>query len=110
MKWINDWPVMGVDTDNDGRGEPVATYKKPNVKKTYPITTPADSDEFNDNTIGLQWQWMANPKGTWAFPNAAIGALTLFSDKLPDSAKIFGMRQMFCCKNFLLMNLWLRQK
>lgn len=87
MKWINDWPVMGVDADNNGRGEPVATYKKPNVKKNYPVTTPADSDEFNDNKLGLQWQWQANPKGTWAFPNAAIGALTLFSDKLPDSAK-----------------------
>ena len=87
MKWINDWPVMGVDVDNDGRGEPVATYKKPNVQKTYPITTPADSDEFTDNKLGLQWQWQANPKGTWAFANAAIGALTLFSYKLPDSAK-----------------------
>ena len=87
MKWMNDWPVMGVDVDNDGRGEPVATYKKPNVKKTYPITTPADSDEFSGNALGLQWQWQANPKGTWAFSNAAIGALTLFSDKLPDSAK-----------------------
>jgi len=87
MKWINDWPVMGVDVDNDGRGEPVATFKKPNVKKTYPIATPPDSDEFNDNKLGPQWQWMANPKGTWAFANAASGALTLFSDKLPDSAK-----------------------
>lgn len=87
MKWINDWPVMGTDVDNDGRGEPVSTYKKPNVKKTYPITMPADSDEFDGNTLGLQWQWQANPKGTWAFANAAIGALTLFSDKLTDSAK-----------------------
>lgn len=87
MKWINDWPVMGVDADNDGKGEPVATYKKPNVKKTYPIATPADSDEFDGTTLGLQWQWQANPKGTWAFLNSSVGALTLFSDKLPDSAK-----------------------
>ena len=32
MKWLeNDWCVIGVDKDGDGCGEPVATYKKPNV-------------------------------------------------------------------------------
>ena len=42
MKWINDWPVIGVDKDGDGCGEPVLTYKKPNVGKTYPICTPQE--------------------------------------------------------------------
>ena len=37
--------------------------------------------------LGLQWQWMANSKPTWVFADAAKGALRLFSDKLPDSAK-----------------------
>jgi beta-xylosidase len=86
MKWIGDWPVIGVDKDGDGKGEPVLTYKKPNVGKTYPIATPPDSDEFNGTTLGLQWQWMANPKGTWAFMNTANGSLRLFSDKA-DSAR-----------------------
>ena len=36
MKWINDWPVIGVDKDGDGKGEPVLNYKKPNVGKQYP--------------------------------------------------------------------------
>ncbi len=87
VKWINNWPVIGEDKDNDGKGEPVLVYKKPNVGKTYPIQTPAASDEFNDHKIGLQWQWMANPKATWAFANAENGSLRLFSDKIPDSAK-----------------------
>ena len=69
MKWINDWPVIGMDKDNDGKGEPVLVYKKPNVGKTYPVATPAESDEFNENKIGLQWQWQANPKPYWAFPS-----------------------------------------
>jgi Beta-xylosidase len=47
MKWVKDWPVIGVDKDGDGCGEPVLTYKKPNVGKTYPICTPQESDEFN---------------------------------------------------------------
>lgn len=27
MKWVDDWPVIGVDKDGDGCGEPVLTYK-----------------------------------------------------------------------------------
>ncbi|NCI47371.1 glycoside hydrolase family 43 protein [Sediminibacterium soli] len=87
MKWVNDWPVIGIDKDGDGKGEPVATYRKPVVAKSIPVTVPATSDEFNSNTIGLQWQWQSNPKSTWAFTNPAAGTLRLFSDKLPDSAK-----------------------
>lgn len=87
MKWINDWPVIGEDKNGDSKGEPVLVYKKPNVGKMYSIITPVESDEFNDNKIGLQWQWMANPKATWAFTNSSNGVLRLFSDKLPDSAK-----------------------
>ncbi|ANE49717.1 glycoside hydrolase [Flavisolibacter tropicus] len=86
MKWINDWPVIGIDKDGNGKGEPVLVFKKPNVGKTYPKATPADSDEFNDNQLGLQWQWMANPKASWYFINPANSSLRLYSDKLPDSA------------------------
>ncbi|HWI94238.1 MAG TPA: glycoside hydrolase 43 family protein [Flavisolibacter sp.] len=87
MKWVTDWPVIGEDKDGDGKGEPVLKYKKPNVGKTYPIQTLVESDEFNNNTLGLQWQWMANPKPTWYFLNLSKGSLRLFSCKLPDSAK-----------------------
>jgi beta-xylosidase len=87
MTWKNDWPIIGVDKDGDGKGEPVMIYKKPNVGKVFPIETPADSDEFNSTSIGLQWQWQSNPKATWAFANAANGTLRLYSDKLPDSTK-----------------------
>ena len=86
MKWINDWPVIGVDKDADGKGEPVLVYKKPNVGKIYPVSSPQESDEFNDNKIGLQWQWMANSKATWSFANSSNGSLRLFADQLPDSA------------------------
>jgi len=33
MKWVKDWPVIGIDKDGDGTGEPVMTCKKPNVGK-----------------------------------------------------------------------------
>lgn len=87
MKWVNDWPVIGIDKDGDGKGEPVLIYKKPNVGNSFTIQTPAESDEFNENNLGLQWQWMANPKAVWSFTHPAKGVLRLFSDKLPDSSK-----------------------
>ena len=87
MKWVNDWPVIGIDEDGDGTGEPVLTYKKPNVGKVYPLATPVESDEFNGSKLGLQWQWQANPKATWAFLNPSKGALTLFSEQIPEKAK-----------------------
>lgn len=87
MAWKDNWPVIGVDKDGDSKGEPVLTYKKPNVGKSYPKVTPAESDEFDSSTLGLQWQWMANAKATWMFMNPAKGALRLYSDKWPDGAK-----------------------
>jgi beta-xylosidase len=71
MKWQNDWPVIGTDVDNDGIGEPVMTYKKPNIgKKSFSVETPPESDEFNNPKLGLQWQWHANPQITWGLPTA----------------------------------------
>lgn len=87
MKWMNEWPVMGTDEDNDGNGEPVLLYKKPNVGKKYPVTTPQESDEFNGNSLGLQWQWQANPQLNWAYCYPAKGVLRLNSILKPDSAK-----------------------
>lgn len=89
MKWVNDWPVIGADPDNDGTGEPVLTYRKPNVGKSYPLTTPPDSDEFDANGLGLQWQWHANPQPGWAFPSGALGSLRVFNVPLPDGFKNF---------------------
>lgn len=87
MVWKNNWPVIGVDKDGDGKGEPVLTYKKPNVGKIYPMVTPAESDEFSTKTLGLQWQWMANPQPTWYYLNPAKGALCLYSAQIPPTAK-----------------------
>jgi beta-xylosidase len=85
MKWVNDWPVIGIDTDGDGKGEPVLTYKKPDVGKTYPKATPPESDEFDGLKLGLQWQWAANPKPYWAFPTGPKGYLRLFAYPLPEN-------------------------
>lgn len=86
MKWVNDWPVIGEDKDGDGNGQPVLQYKKPDVGKNYPIATPPDSDEFNEPKLGLQWQWQANPRGTW-WSATNMGYLRLYSWQSPDTVR-----------------------
>jgi beta-xylosidase len=88
-KWVNDWPVIGVDRDGDGTGEPVLSFQKPKVGRNYPVSTPQDSDEFNESKVGLQWQWHANPQTNWVFPSDAYGGLRLFNVPLPKTFKNF---------------------
>ncbi|WP_343693352.1 glycoside hydrolase 43 family protein [Chitinophaga sp.] len=83
MKWVDDWPVIGIDKDGDGKGEPVITWKKPLAGSS--LKTPPTSDEFNSGEIGLQWQWQANPLPVWGMSAPSRGVLRLFSAKLPDS-------------------------
>lgn len=86
MTWKDGWPIIGLDNNGDGIGEPVRRHKKPNVGKSYPIVTPPDSDEFDSIELGLQWQWHANPKNTWAFIQPGKQKLRLFSDTIPKNA------------------------
>lgn len=85
MKWNNNWPVIGIDEDGDGTGEPVINYKKPNVGKVYSLNSPPDSDEFNEAKLGLQWQWHANSKINWGFPSS-LGYFTLNCVPKPKDA------------------------
>ena len=87
MRWVNDWPVIGVDPENTGCGTPVSTYTKPTIGKTYPLATPAESDEFNGQTLGLQWQYQANSNPLWHFCAGDKGYLRLFAWQLTGEAK-----------------------
>ena len=106
VKWVNDWPMMGVDKDGNGIGEPVLSYKKPNVGKTYPVETPQESDEFNDNKLGFQWQWDANPQSNFCFPaGSSYGFIRLFNVPVPDNMVNFWsvpnlLTQKFPAPNF----------
>lgn len=86
MRWLNDWPVIGVDKDGDGKGEPVAEYKKPDVSRTVRSEVPQTSDEFESRPLGLQWQWHANPVKSWSSLSARPGWLRLQSIPLPVEA------------------------
>lgn len=106
MKWEKDWPVMGIDADKNGIGEPVLTHKKPNIGKTYPKITPPETDEFDGENIGIQWQWSANPKIVWYAKLPGNDYLRLFSIKVPEGSKSLWdvpnlMTQKFPAPNFV---------
>lgn len=85
MTWKNNWPIIGIDKDENGVGEPVLNYKKPTTSKLYSKISPANSDEFNDPKLNLQWQWHANPQINWGFPSS-LGYFTLNCIPKPEEA------------------------
>ena len=87
MKWIDGWPVIGTDKDNDGCGEPVLTYRKPDVGGTYPTCTPQESDEFDGYTLSPQWQWHANINDKWAYYAGDRSMVRLYSHPVTKDYK-----------------------
>ena len=88
MKWVNDWPVIGVDRDGDGCGDPVSCYRKPKTDKTYPIETPVESDEFDTRKLGLQWEWHANYQDVFGF-TTNMGYVRIYGHELSPHFKNF---------------------
>ena len=67
-RWKDGWPLMGVDIDGNGIGEPVDVWTSPVATSPLPLPT---SDEFSGDhqywvgqhqrSLSLQWQWNHNP-------------------------------------------------
>jgi beta-xylosidase len=81
VEWKEGWPIIGKDINSDGIGEPVSADKKPDVGKAYPVIAPQTTDEFDDNRLGLQWQWQANPKTGWYSITESPGSMRLYTVK-----------------------------
>ena len=92
MWWYDDWPIIGVDLDRNGVGEPVAVWKKPFLKSAVqevslmsPLVQkedgnrhlPETSDDFEKDVLSPQWQWNHNPdNNAWSLTENK-GQLTL---------------------------------
>ena len=86
-RWQDDWPLIGVDFDGNGIGEPVDEWKKPYLQSanTQPLSLDT-SDDF-DASLGLQWQWNHNPQNDHWSLTERKGWLTLHAmpaDSLKD--------------------------
>ena len=100
VAWKNGFPVIGVDSDADGTGEPVLRYKKPSLAKPSVVQTPQDSDEFEGTELGKQWQWHANSKPAWGFLVPEKGVFRLFSEQ-----PVEGFKNLWDGPNLLLQKL-----
>jgi len=100
MKWIADWPVIGVDNYGAGRGEPILKHRKPNVGRDYPSAVPQTSDEFDSKLSGLQWQWQANAQTGWMSLAARTGWLRLMAEPMLENAA-----NLWAAPNLLLQKL-----
>ncbi len=90
VRWQDDWPLMGVDYDGNGIGEPVAEWQKPMASSQTCL--PQKDDDFSSSVLGLQWQWNHNPVDTHWSLKEKKGWLTLKSQPA-DSLKL--------CRNML---------
>ena len=62
-RWVDGWPLIGVDIDGNGIGEPVRVWTKPDIKAgshSSPFL-PQTSDDFSGAVLSLQWQFNHNP-------------------------------------------------
>ncbi len=63
VTWLDGWPILGVDVDNDGIGEPVIQHEKPILG--FPVLAPQTDDDFSNETLGKQWEWNHNPRSSF---------------------------------------------
>jgi beta-xylosidase len=94
VRWENDWPLMGTGVvTGAATGDPVLVYKKPAgappVVDGPVLKVPATSDDFNSPTLGLQWQWQANPDARWISLAANRGSLRLFAQPEPQPGNLY---------------------
>ena len=88
MQWTDDdWCIIGVDRNGDGIGEPVTEYRKPASRVPSAVKMPVENDEFSGRTVGLQWEWHANPQTGWYFTNPTDGELRMYCLKHSEGWK-----------------------
>jgi beta-xylosidase len=76
VRWENDWPMIGEAQDDAGVGRPVLNHRKPLPSDGFPAV-PQDSDEFENDALGLQWQWHGNHEADWHSLSERTGYLRL---------------------------------
>lgn len=77
VRWEDGWPLMGVDLDGNGVGNPVGRWKVPKGHGTRRPSLPQTSDDFNAPGLAPQWQFCHNPHDScWSLDDPA-GCLTL---------------------------------
>jgi len=108
VKWQNGWPLVGVDRDGNGIGEPVLQHAKFSTPQNGAVVAPQTSDEFDSPKLGLQWQWHANHNDDWYSLSARKNWLRLYPqlaahENLTQSPNL--LLQKFPARSFLVETL-----
>jgi beta-xylosidase len=95
MQWLDDgWPVIGIDKDKDGIGEPVRSFRYPAIDSKSSTNgldagnefiSQQTSDEFESSQLSLQWHWQANYREEWFSLTEHTGFLRLKSLPVNDT-------------------------
>ncbi|WP_052260614.1 glycoside hydrolase 43 family protein [Photobacterium gaetbulicola] len=87
VTWEDGWPLIGVDENEDGIGEPVKRYKKP--ISGYEVNSPDTSDDFSSDELGYQWEWNHNPRDShWCLLKHEKKLRIKASKLLPDADNV----------------------
>lgn len=76
--WKNGWPIIGINGEETGVGEPCIIHKKPDVPAVVEPCYLAASDDFESDRLNLMWQWMGNPKDDFYSLTENPGNLRLY--------------------------------
>ncbi len=77
VEWVDGWPLIGKDIDNDGVGEMVWEVEKPIKKKVNEFIQ--TSDDFNSDKLSPQWEFNHQPrKDKWSLTDKK-GNLRLYA-------------------------------
>lgn len=76
LHWADGWPVIGLDADGDGCGQPVRKFKKPSIARDIAAETPAEDDP-------ILYEWHANYSDFYGFP-IPDGLMRLYGHRLSD--------------------------
>lgn len=74
ITWVEDWPIIGVDADGDGCGDPVKTFKRP---ASY--GSPKNADDKS-----MLFQWHSNYSDFFGFP-INDGLMRLYGHSLSEN-------------------------
>ena len=72
VHWEDGWPLAGRNC------QPVQGHTKPILIRGQAPFAPQTSDEFDEEKLGLQWQWQANHRDDWHSLTARPGWLRLY--------------------------------
>jgi beta-xylosidase len=83
VEWRDDWPLIGMNQNRDGLGEPVMEHVKPSVPARVRHGSQVVNGKRDTTSLELDWQWNANHRDDWYSLRARPGWLRLFANPAP---------------------------